>query len=239
MARPVRRSLVVWLVLVVVGVGCGDWSGSIRRVDGVDTGTAYDVTVGGGYAYVASNEGLVIIDVERLDDLARAAVVALDGAIFGVHLDGSLAYVGGGGRALTLVDVADRVRPVVLGVVEGGVIEGICTEGTVVYAGGLSGELSVFDVADPGAPRRVGGLVGSDMIRDLWCRDDVVYAAVPDQGLQVIDVSEPGSRVLVTIVAGTEGALDIDVAGDLMFVGCHGNGVRIIDISDTRSPTRA
>jgi len=236
MGSPARCLLTLWLVVTVTSAGCSDSSGPIRRLDGVDNGPAYDVAIARGHAYVADNDGVAIFDVEDPEHLVRTGAVAQDEAAFSVHVEGDLAFVGGGGRALTVVDVADPSQPVVLGAVDGAAAEGICTQGDDVFIGGLDGELAAIDVADPAAPRRVGELVGLGMIRDLWCGGDVVYAAVPDEGLRVIDASDPGSPVLLTTVPGTEGAFDLDIDGDLMFLGCHGAGVRILDVSEAEVP---
>jgi hypothetical protein len=232
----IRRLLSVCLLAALGTAGCSDSSGPIRRLDGIDTGTAYDVAITDGYAFVADNRGVDIISVDDPRGVAPTGVITLDEAAFAVHVDGTLALVGGGGAALWIVDIADPSHPVMLGTVNGQAAQGICTRSGVAYIGGLDGELAVIDISDPEAPHRLGGLTGLGGIRDLWCEGDLVYAAVPDDGVRVVDVSDPGSPVLVSTTSGTRGALDFDVDGTLLYLACHGDGARILDISDAAAP---
>lgn len=228
-----QRLLIVALCagLALAAGACGS-SGSVRRVGRVDTGTAYDIAVRGGYAYVTNNEGLVIIAISRPDRPKQVGLIEVGEAAFGVALADDLAYIGGGSAGFTVADIRDPSQPRKLGSYRGDVTDGMCVAGSIAYVSYYTGALGIIDVSDAAAPTLLARYAGKGMGKDAACRGEIVYFAAPDQGLHVVDVSDPAHPAGLGIVPQTEGAVDIDIAGDLLFLAWHGNGVRILDISD-------
>ena len=212
-------------------------SGSLfHRVGRVDTGVAYDVYVQGDYAYVANNEGVVVIDIKDHQHPKQISLLDLGEAAFGVYVQDDRLYAGGGGEGFFIADVSDPALPVMLGSLPTGVAEGMQVADGMAYVSTHAGDLLVVDVHDPTSPALVGRYAGGSMGRDAAYYEGVVYLAAPDQGLLVLDVSDPSAPALLHTVSHTEGAIDIHIVEWTLFLACHGNGVRILDITDPRKP---
>jgi hypothetical protein len=166
-------------------------------------GYAHRAAIVHPHAYVADQDGLLVIDVSNPD-----APVLL-GHVKGffatdVAVAGSMAYVSGIG--FRIVDVSEPETPQIVGGLElrGGVA--VTEDGEVAV---VVGEDSLFtiDVRNPSLPVVVGGLRLPPSFGDrITVHEQVAYVAREDHGVCIIDVSRPASPRFVGTV-GTEGAV--------------------------------
>lgn len=179
-----------------------------------DLSAATDVTVSSGIAYVADMEwdsdgnapprskGLAIVDVST--DPSNPTLLGsfqTHGAVQGVTVRGSTAYVHDVGEGVIAVDVSDPLNPTRLGVYHSpGDLRRIDKAGDLLFFNDYWVGLNILDVSDPRKPtlvasRRNGPI--SSFNGDVRLQDGLAYVAAGYNGLQVLDVSNPGTPTLL------------------------------------------
>lgn len=217
---------------------CGASHTSVRRVGALNVGTAYRVFVQGDFAYVATNDGVAVVDVHQPDHPRQVALIELSQAAFGVYAQDDLVFIAGPADGLVIADVQDPTAPQVIGTYATGGINEVCVHDQMAYAGTQAGDLLVIDIHDPTQPSLLATYSPQGgMGLMVACLPDVVYFSSSNRGLDVLDVSEPSAPARVTTVSRTQGAKDAHVVGDLLYLSCVGNGVRVLDITDPRQPS--
>jgi hypothetical protein len=152
------------------------------------------------YAYIADREeGLILVDVTTLTDgdpannfFRRALTYNPDGLLDGassIHVAGRWVLIGGG-RGLTILDIDDPLRPVVLATVEG--IRGV-TSISVQFRYAFvtdSTGLKTIDITNPSKPR-IAGAVAIDGARNAYVARTYAYVAAGKKGLVIVDIEKP------------------------------------------------
>jgi hypothetical protein len=197
-------------------------------------GSARDVALGSGHAFVASfYNGLQVMDISKLELSPPAlGVHTASGSINTVVTSGSFAYVVADSRKLVVLDVSEPGVPHEVGyVLSTESIKDIALQKELVFAAtGVSG-LSIFDVGNPQSPSLIsildtpGSALSVGVSGDIACVLDRY-----DSKLNVIDASSPVAPVLV-------GSVDINVwpsavycRGDFAYV-LAGESLYTVDIS--------
>ena len=169
-------------------------SGSLfHRVGRVDTGVAYDVYVQGDYAYVANNEGVVVIDIGDRQHPKRIGLLDLGEAAFGVYVQDDRLYAGGGGEGFFIADVSDPGAPRDARITANRRGRGHASS----RWDGLREHPTPATCWSSTCTTPTSPALVSDATRvAAWGRDaahyeGVVYLAAPDEGLLVLDVSDP------------------------------------------------
>ena len=235
--QRIRWANLIVLLGISLLAACNSSPSPLRKVGSLNTGTAYRVFVQGETAYVATNDGVVVIDIHDRSRPKKTALIPLKSAAFGVFASGNWVYIAGPADGLVIADVTDKTSPRVVGTYAGGGINEVCAAGKTAYASTQAGDLLIISVADPAQPDLSGTYKAQGgMGLMVACLQDVVYFSGSNKGLDVVDVSDPSKPVLKMTVPRTQGAKDTQIVGSLMYLACHGNGVRILDIADPLAP---
>ncbi len=117
------------------------------------TGLVSSIAVNGGEAYLASTEGLLVLDIA---DPANPSPVGqfLSEPLRGVAVQGDLAVVVGYDRAY-IVDISDPSNPRELSRFEASVAQPVLL-GDIALLGGMRPVLSIMDIGDPERPSELG-----------------------------------------------------------------------------------
>lgn len=212
---------------------------------------AHALEVVGSMAYVASDKGLQLIDVNDPMSPWLRATIGVPGAAEDVHVVDGVAYVVDGmspGRSdmmggLTMLDVATTGTPRLLGHVDAikgaGAIQAVGT--TVYLAEGKSSRLQVIHVGDPSRPRLRGSVILEGEIMALQVVGTMAYVGIanyesgPSGALWVVDVSRPDKPVPLG-VAYTNEVASVFVQNGLAFVAAWYGGLKVFDISVASRP---
>lgn len=192
------------------------------------------VRISGAYAYVGTDEGLVIVDVHNPAAMNAIGDYTMP-LVRDVVISNQLAYVVGDYK-LHILDIADPSRPREIGVfMDIGMtsVDIVATANSVFAYVGSRG-LLIVDVTDPTRPAVVAtyGSQADYWIRDVAASDGYVYL-LSDEGFEIIDVSTPAAPFQAGFGRGQGWRLDI--AGNLALVVGYGQ-VDAIDISDLEQP---
>ena len=196
--------------------------GDLRLFSEVAVPDALEVSPQGNYAFVATGDGLGVVDWRNPGRPERVGTMTASdpaGGILDAKVDGDLASLASnGGPGVTLVDVSDPTDPTEITFYDAGhhIHNNFLADGYVYLIVNESGETpfseartDVVDVRDPSEPEKVGEhRLGDDFpefaaggvspCHDIYVQDDLLYQAFWDAGCVVADVGDPTDPRLVT-----------------------------------------
>ena len=119
------------------------------------SGSAWDVEVSDGIAYVANANTVSVIDVTSPETPVVLAAVGPAG--IGIDVVGSLVFVAASDHGLRVLDVSDPAHPRALGSLEtaSGAWE-VTVVGTLAYLADVEDGMRVIDVSHPETPAERG-----------------------------------------------------------------------------------
>jgi choice-of-anchor B domain-containing protein len=217
-----------------------------------------DIKTYGHYAYAVSeahgrSEGLQIIDLSGLPHHAEEVGVYTgeDGELISSHnlsidTEAGFAYVlDSDGSPVHIVDLADPVRPVVVGALDVGDVHDIFARNDTVYvAEGNQSSFSIWDTTDKSAPRMTArvSIPAAGYVHNIWPTDDgrfvLTTEETADKTIKVWDVSDLENPELVGEWLGVSKiAHNVLVRGSRAFVSHYTSGAYVLDISDPANPT--
>jgi hypothetical protein len=149
--------------------------------DGTEEGS---VIVKGGFAYIAWEGALRIVDVHTAAAPLVRATYPLAQSRNLMQMVGNLAYVTSA-VGLTILDLTDPLKPVALGQTGslGDGIYSIQVQGSLAFVGGSAG-VRVVDVSDPRRP--IPRASYADVLGQVEALDDIIYVAGSIDGLHVL-----------------------------------------------------
>ncbi|MCF7810989.1 choice-of-anchor D domain-containing protein, partial [bacterium] len=226
-------------VVDLVGVGRGP---RLYDVGSFDTpGSAEDVFVRNGYAYVADYwQGLQIYDVSDPENVSSVGSFDTPGTAYGVYVEGDYAYIADFGAGLRIIDVSDPQNPDETGAYDtDGRAYSVQVVGNYAYiADGTSG-ICIVDVSDPANPSLMGTYDTPGQAFDLFVEGNYAYIADHSQGLRVIDVSDAENPDEIGYYETESNAYGVQVSGDYAYVTNVGDGLIVIDVSSPEDPQLA
>jgi hypothetical protein len=170
---------------------------------------------------------------------AARGFVAIPGFANNVDVSGNFAYVAAGSSGLQIVNVANKLAPVIVGSLDTpGNANDVTVVGTRAYvADGTSG-LQIIDVSNPAAPARLGGFDTADTAWDVVVRGTRAYVADGSSGLRIVDVTNPSAPTLLGSIdpPGIQKGVDVDPARQLAVVASGTSGLHVIDVSNPGAP---
>jgi hypothetical protein len=203
---------------------------------------AVDVTVSGTQAFVANNDGeMVVYDVAEPHSpriLGRSAKNA-DGLTTYIAKSGHLAFTNCSVTAendtiVRIFDVANPSHPVLVGAIRGRTPSyGLAAEDSTLFVGTEAG-LQMYDVSNPGAPFLLNTISG--YTRQVLVRDTIAY--VVGSSFSVVSTARLDSPYVLGSVSLTTGYDDIACSGNFVYLyGFY--GAAVIDVSEPLRPTVA
>jgi hypothetical protein len=219
-----------------------------------------DVTVDGGYAYVAAGEaGLRVVDVSDPSAPAEAGFAGggWSKSARGVAVAGDYAYIACGifnfavhKGHLLVVDISDPANPAEVGFSEKLWQEpalDVAVMGSYAYVVGSrsvtnsppNGGLWILDISNPAAPSKVGSYDSPGFANSVAVAGGYAYVVAEGAGLRVVRIKQPASPTEV----GSYKALGLGHISDLTLAGNHAyvatgeaGFLRVLDISNPAMP---
>ena len=194
-------------------------------------GTAYQVDIGCGYAFMADgSSGMQVYDVADPTLPAWGSISPAVANAYDVAIRDGYAYVASGSKGLKVVDVTNAAAPVVIGTCNTAYsLNAVAVADGRVYATYQKG-LYVIDVSDPESPAVLGSYfsMASDHY-DVAVAGD--YAYTVGSSFKVFDVSNPSNPWLKDYITLTGDGSGIDVQGDHAYLAWGASGIQVVDIS--------
>lgn len=212
----------------------GSWPGFVR-------GTASDVFVTNGLAFVAQNwGGLAVMSVTNPANPVMLTRSLTGGQANRLRMVGNVAYLVQFDDGVAIVDLSDPTQPRKLGAVSG-FVQDVQVVGNLAYGAHLGG-LQIHNIADPANPVLLGRYTytteASCQSLGLQVVGSLAFFTRGTAGLQIFDVSDPATPVLrASYLTGGE-AEDVQVVGTVAYVADGPNGLLVLDVSNPSAPVR-
>ncbi|NQT62028.1 MAG: T9SS type A sorting domain-containing protein [Candidatus Marinimicrobia bacterium] len=194
---------------------------------------AYWVEIVDNIAYVAERwSGIQILDISDLtapDSVGMFPVEYADA----IHILGDSLYLASSSWGLKLLDISDRLNPILLNENPGGgYARDIYTTSTHAYVTLRGLGVGVFTQGEDVEPEMIA-LLEMDNPNSLNGSGDYLYV-IEDPNIHIIDISDPANpQIVSTWYEGS--ALTSYVVGHLLFVGGNPD-IQILDISNPSNP---
>lgn len=204
--------------------------GKLRLFSEESVNGSLEVDLQGDYAYVATGDGMAVVDWSNPLQPNTVADVTVEPSARGsldVKVDGNVASLASNsGTGITLFDVSDPSNPVKTAFYDAGdgVHNNYLAGGYAYLTVNESGESAfsearneIVDVSDPTNPVKVGeyrlnehfpdyanGMVSP--LHDVYVQDGIAYQAFWDAGIVVADVSDPSDPQTLSHFGAADGA---------------------------------
>jgi hypothetical protein len=206
------------------------------RVASCETGgKAFQVTVSGDKAYIASHsQGVRVIDVADPSKVSDASLVGSASTRFAqrVAVKDALAFVADGTSGMRIIDLGQALPSEAGAYRPGGNVSSVAVNGDVAYVAAGDQGVHVLNVTQPSALTEKGWLRTTNAL-DIVVSEAWAFVADGDGGTKVLDISNPAKPVVAATVPGNARALAL--AGSLLAVE-GSSGVSIVDVTDPRAP---
>lgn len=204
-----------------------------RPTDNLTGLNARDMVVTDGFAYVATLESLVVLDVDDPANLRIHGTLALAEYARHLVLLGSTVVVSRHDQGLMCIDVSDPGNPTPRGMLNDlrhiddlAVVNGLVA---VLHWEGLA----LVDVSDPDAPLLVSNTVVSGSC--LAAQGDLLYVAATHE-LSVIDVADPLAPTLVGTLDYTGATAGLGLNGRWLYMTTNHSLLHVVDLADPTAP---
>ena len=197
-------------------------------------GAGYKIKLENDRAYVSSNRGIEIIDIQNPTAPTRIGTVEEGGIGFDIK-DNIIFTTDSNG--LIVIDTTNADATEIVGTSdEGQWAYNLRVNNTLAFAV-EGGEMNIYDISDLNNPVRVGQYIDTGRGNDIIIFGETVYYADPDEGLEVINVTDYTNPEKIRTISNTFGAWDLYLNNELLYLGCHGLGFKVLDISNPTNPT--
>jgi|GEM_PF-2288929 len=227
-------------------------------VGNLDTpGGAYDVCVGGNYAYIADgNAGLQIIDITDKKNPSIIGTCKAPGRSFasGIYLEGNYVYTADGYAGFQIIDIKDKKNPYIAGSVTMGA-SGVYIEGNYAYIAGNNTGFHIIDITDKKNPFIIGSYDFSKNIiekdgakgsaSDVHIKGNYAYVSVnssikgsqiSERGLLILDITNKENPIMIGGCNTPNDAMAVYVDGEYAYMADISFGLVIMDITSKENP---
>jgi len=199
----------------------GEFSGNVR-----------DVVLAGQRAYLATDEGLVVVDLTNLSQPEKVGEYQIEGGADTLTLDGVHVYLGTA-DGLWIVNVSVPASPTLLGNMSlPGQTHDIAVEDGLAYLACGEQGLWIVNVSDPASPDELGSHVITGTAQALFVEAGVAFVAWGEAGLLTLDVSDPENPEPMDALEITGEAMGLAVREERLYLAVDDSGLYEVDISD-------
>ncbi len=165
-------------------------------------------------------------------------VLSTPGAVSGIAIDGSYAYLGGT-PGIYVVDLSAPLSPQVVATWDElpySARSGLIVHDGTAYAGLFDFGLVALDVSNPLAPVLGDTVRLGDGVRGMAVYENLLYMASWDDGVLIFDITDPGDLGIVDTLDVSGPAGDVCIDGGRLYVSEYNERLDIYDLAIPSSP---
>lgn len=199
---------------------------------------AYDIYVEESVAYIATFQGIVIVDVANATDISKLGEFKqyTDLETHNICMKGDYAYIVND-EGSKILDVENPSSISEVGYFNVPYATGVTVAGDYAYFAGSENGMKVIKITNKELPEEVGSC-STVYGWNIAVSGDYAYIADQDEGLKVVDIREPDT-LDATYIKGsftTTDARGIAVSGNYVFLVDNAEGLLVLDVSNPESP---
>jgi len=195
-----------------------------------------DVYINNNQAYLATSDGLHIIDINDLSNPFQMGSLQIPNNVRGLVVSGNYAYLSVWFTGLYIVDITDPYTPSFVANYSMTWYTGdIGLVGAYIYICDYLGNYEIVNISNPQDPIHAGYYETGDAA-DIEFEGVYAYIADGNYGLRIINISDPANP---TFVGGNPDlwiAVSVDIAGVYAYLAALDAGIRVVDINDRSNP---
>ncbi len=223
-----------------------DGDRSVGQSDGPDSGcpeltqwpdeAVEAVAVADGIAYLATQVGLVVLDVTEPNAPVEVGRMLTPTGGRAVEVAADLAYLTTD-TALFIIDVGVPSQPSVVGSLATiAPADAVAVSGSsVLLAAGDEG-LRVVDASDPSHPVEIAAIADPWEARDVVARGSYAYVAAGWSGLRIVDLSDPTHPFEIGAADTRRAANGVDLAGKYAFLAVTQQAAVAVNVLNPAAP---
>ncbi|MFX0174583.1 MAG: LVIVD repeat-containing protein, partial [Candidatus Hodarchaeota archaeon] len=211
----------------------------------IQIGRTHEVFIEGDYAYVTTNQALVIIDISNPSFPKKISEIEMEGFAPVAVVRDELAYVVNmASHEFLIVNVSNPENPNIIGMyfpdLDWEDFDDLMIKLELVnnYLYILSNvlDLMIFNVQDPTNPILIGEVDTGDYNAGMAIVDDVLFYTNAEIGIKVLNIANRSTPYQIASLNMDRGVFDLDIHEDILYVSNYFFGVIILNISDPLNP---
>ncbi|MFX1336924.1 MAG: LVIVD repeat-containing protein, partial [Promethearchaeota archaeon] len=211
----------------------------------IQIGTTHEVFVEGDYAYVTTNNALVIIDISDTSLPKKISEITMEGFAPVAVVRDELAYiVNMASHEFLIANVSSPENPDIIGryfpdldwenFVDLMIKLALVDNYLYVLSNVL--DLMVFNVQDPTNPILIGEYNTGDGNAGLAITNNVLFYTNNEIGIKVLNIGNRSAPYQIASLNMDRGVFDLDIHGDILYVSNYFFGVILLNVSDPFNP---
>ena len=189
------------------------------------------ITVRGDYAYIASGDGLVIVDINPPDLAYIAKIIDTPSSANGITISGSYAFVTTGDSGLQII----RIDPIgsediVNSINTPGNAQDVCVVNGYAYVADDTYGLQIIDIDPVDTAYLVKTVDTPGNAVNLSIAGGYAYVADDYYGIQIIDIDPISSASIITSFSNGGHAVNVLNSLNVLYVSYESSGLRIFEL---------
>lgn len=208
-------------------------------IDTVDTGVSREVVVDGDCAFVASLNGLKIVNItDPYSNVIVGSYYDAPKRFSSISIEGNYAFLADIDGSFHIINITDITNPTPVSTVPifGHSDNGVYVSGDYAFVADYSAGLSIINITDLANPNLITTLQTFNNALGVFVEGDLAYIADGGAGMTVIDITDCTNPILLGSFDTPSYANNIDVYGDFAYIADHSSGLQVFRISDYIDP---
>lgn len=216
------------------------WDYRTKGIHWSGLGTGRGLAAWNGLVYVATEDGLHVLDIATWPPVGEYTPVTL---VADVAVSNGHAYTIDNHNELHVIDVHDPVNPTNTGALAVDMPDGVAVSNDYAFLSLWEyGLIMSVDIRNPASPREVGSLKTNEIIQAMTAVEGYVYAvtSVWEEGkksrLLVVDMTNPARpHEIGSLVLSGSGFMKIVIENGYAYIGSQGR-LEVVDLTDPAAP---
>ncbi len=198
-----------------------------------DTPYARGVSVDADHAYVATSDGVTIIDIQNPTNPIVVSSVDTEQNAYAIAVSNGYAYVAtDAGGGLEIIDISDFANPTSIATCALGRAYDVKLSGSYAYVAAYTNGLQIIDISVPTNPAIIGKYICS-YAQGVDVAGNYAYlVGTSYDEIRIFDVSVVTNPVLVADKNLSSSAYDVEVQGDMVCIANYSDGMTLIDLNN-------
>ncbi len=204
-----------------------------RRVGGYTS----DVAIRDGYAYLASDDNFIVIDLSDPLSPQIASTVSLTPWVRAVALGTNHAYAVTEAGTIYVIDISNPAAAFVVTTRSGPIsCYGVLTAGARLYAAGAGG-LQIYSIVNPASPSLQGSCaLHGGAIDSLAVYGNYLYACDYTTKMSIVNVSNAAAPVLLSSPTYPTDVQGVAVSGSHLYMAAGTAGLKVYSLASPAAP---